>query len=54
MDAFAKHFVKQLLGTSAATLVLVIAVAFLSIPYSLGGHPGEPRPADTILEHHLS
>ena len=54
MDAFAQLFLKQLLGTTAATLVVVIAVAFLTIPDTLGGHPGEPRPVDTTLEHHLS
>ena len=34
-------FARQFAGVVAATLVPVIAVAFLSIPLSLGGHPGE-------------
>ena len=34
-------FVRQFAGVVAATLVPVVAVAFLSIPLSLGGHPGE-------------
>ena len=35
-------FVRQFVGVVAATMVPVAAVAFLSIPLSLGGHPGEP------------
>jgi len=34
-------FARQFAGVVAATLVPVVAVAFLSIPLSLGGHPGE-------------
>lgn len=36
-------FIRQFAGVVAAALVPVILVAFLSIPLSLGGHPGEPR-----------
>ena len=35
-------FARQFAGVVAATLVAVAAVAFLSIPLSLGRHPGEP------------
>jgi hypothetical protein len=35
-------FVREFAGVVAATLMPVVAVAFLSIPLSLGGHPGEP------------
>ena len=35
-------FARQFAGVVAATLVAVAAVAFLAIPLSLGGHPGEP------------
>jgi hypothetical protein len=35
-------FARQFAGVVAATLAAVSAVAFLAIPLSLGGHPGEP------------
>ena len=54
MDASLKIFVKQWGGAVAATLALVIAVAFLSIPYSLGGHPGETRVLDANSDWHMS
>lgn len=36
--AFLTTFLPVVLGT----LLLVMSVAFVSIPFSLGGHPGEP------------
>jgi hypothetical protein len=36
-------FIRQFVGVVIAALVPVILVAFLSIPFTLGGHPGEPR-----------
>ncbi len=54
MDASLKFVVKQWVGAVATTLVLVICVAFLSIPYSLGGHPGEARVPDANSEWHMS
>jgi hypothetical protein len=37
-------FIRQFLGVVAATLVPVVLVAFVSIPFTLGGHPGEGPP----------
>jgi hypothetical protein len=47
MDASLHGFVSEYLGVVAATLIAVIVVAFLSIPFSLGGFPGEIGKADT-------
>ena len=37
---FVLNYLRVVLGTSA----LVVAVAFVSIPWSLGRHPGEAAP----------
>jgi hypothetical protein len=34
-------FLGPLISTVLVTLLLVMSVAFISIPLSLGGHPGE-------------
>ena len=49
-----KLFLRQFIGVVAATLLPVIAVAFLSWPLILGGHPGEPRPAAAMSDGHPS
>jgi len=54
MDATLRVFVSQFAGAVAAALLPVIVVAFLSMPLSLGGHPGEPRPADAASTQHIS
>lgn len=47
-------FVRQFIGTVAASLVPVVLVAFCSIPFNLGGHPGEPRATDTFVFKHVT
>ena len=47
MNSHLKQFVTQYLTVVFATLLSVSFFAFLSIPYSLGGHPGEERVAQT-------
>lgn len=42
MQADLREFLSRFIGTVAMTLVPVVLVAFLSVPTSLGGHPGEP------------
>ena len=54
MDASLRVFVSQFAGAVAAALLPVIVIAFLSMPLSLGGHPGEPRPADASSTQHIS
>jgi hypothetical protein len=45
MDASLHLFISQYLGVVLATLMPIMLIAFLSIPYSLGGYPGNERPA---------
>lgn len=47
-------FIRQYLGIVFAALLPVVMTAFLSIPLSLGGHPGEPRVADALVDPHMS
>lgn len=42
MNADLQDFLARLAGTVAMTLVPVVLIAFLSMPVSLGHHPGEP------------
>ncbi len=49
-----RMFVSQFVGVVAAALTPVAVVAFLSIPFTLGGHPGELRPADTPAARHMT
>jgi hypothetical protein len=53
MNTSLRLFISQYLGVVIATLMPVILVAFLSIPFSLGGHPGDARPASTAAAWHL-
>jgi hypothetical protein len=47
-----QSFIRELSGVAVAALLSVLAIAFLSMPYTLGGHPGELRSADaTVLRH---
>ena len=54
MDTSLRMFVSQFVGVVAAALVPVILVAFLAIPFNLGGHPGEPRPAEAPVGLHMT
>ncbi|MEO8104308.1 MAG: hypothetical protein ABI790_17475 [Betaproteobacteria bacterium] len=54
MDASLRIFVSQFVGAVAATLVPVLAVTFLSIPHSVGGHPGESRSVELVVGSHMT
>ena len=54
MDASLRVFICQFVGVVAAALIPAIVVAFLTIPYTLGGHPGEPRPAIEVAGQHMT
>ncbi|MBL0121748.1 MAG: hypothetical protein IPP88_03130 [Betaproteobacteria bacterium] len=54
MDASLRVFVSQYVGAVVAALMLVFVVAFLSMPFTLGGHPGEARPASATAGQHMS
>jgi hypothetical protein len=43
--------IKQVAGVSMAAVAVVVFVAFVSIPYTLNGHPGEARTTDTATQH---
>jgi hypothetical protein len=49
-----RNFIRQFVGVVAAALVPVLIVAFLTIPFTLGGHPGEPRPAEALVGQHMT
>jgi hypothetical protein len=50
MDASLNLFLRQLLRAVIVALIPVVLVSFCSIPYTLQGHPGEPR-VDAISRH---
>ena len=54
MDSSLHVFIRQLAGAVAAALVPVVLVAFWSIPYSLGGHPGEARSVNATTPRHMT
>jgi hypothetical protein len=41
MNSYLRQFVTQTLSLVFGTLMLVGFFAFITIPYSLGGHPGD-------------
>jgi len=49
-----RAFICQFVGVVAAALLPVALVAFLSIPFALGGHPGEALPTATPFARHMT
>lgn len=47
-------FVRQFAGAVVAALIPVVLIAFMSIPYKLGGHPGEVRAATMSTSTHMT
>ena len=54
MNSSLRVFARQLVLAVTAALVPVVLVAFLSIPYNLGGHPGEERRVDMRTATHMT
>jgi hypothetical protein len=54
MDSSLRLFISQYLGVVAAALAPVILMAFLSIPFTLGGHPGEVRVVANASSQHMT
>lgn len=54
MNIYLRLFLQQYLSVVLAALVPVILIAFLTIPVSLGGHPGEERSADAPIVRHMT
>lgn len=45
------RFLSRFIGTVVLTLIVVVFIAFVSMPISLNRHPGEPVPAELPLRH---
>jgi len=54
MDSSLRVFVRQIAGVVAAALIPVALIAFWSIPYSLGDHPGEVRSTEPAMARHMT
>jgi len=54
MDSSLRLFISQYFGVVLATLVPVILIAFMSIPVTLGGHPGERYAANAPIAQHMT
>ncbi|WP_374562408.1 hypothetical protein [Ideonella sp.] len=54
MNADLQEFVARLAGTVAMTLVPVVLISFLSLPLSLGRHPGGPLPDANAPAVHMT
>lgn len=54
MNTDLREFLARLAGTVAITLVPVVLIAFLSMPLSLGRHPGEPLPVANAPAAHMT
>lgn len=54
MNLFLRQFIRQCLCVALAALAPVVLVAFLSIPYSLGGHPGDDRTTAALGTQHMT
>jgi hypothetical protein len=52
MDPVLRMFIRQFVGVVLMALVPVVLIAFLSIPFNLGGHPGEERTSTTQSSQH--
>ena len=49
------NFIASYLGVVTATLLFVMSVAFVSVPYALKGHPGETIGAAPVTSaYHLT
>lgn len=54
MDQDLKQFACEWLSVAASTLMAVITVAFLSMPLSLGYHPGEAPQGTPAIPRHMT
>jgi hypothetical protein len=54
MDSSLRMFIRQFAGVVLATLVPVILTAFMSVPASLGGHPGQASAANPAFTQHMT
>lgn len=48
------EFSKQWIRVALAAMVPVVLTSFLTIPFNLGAHPGEPAPQVASVERHIT
>ena len=54
MSPTSYSFVRQFAGAVIAALIPVFVVAFVSIPFNLGAHPGEARAPGMPVPTHMT
>jgi hypothetical protein len=54
MSSKQPSFLVQYVRVVVAAAMVVVVIAFLSIPVSLGEHPGEPRIAQAAGTRHMT
>ncbi len=54
MQADIQYFIQPIARVIVTTLFAVFTVAFVSVPYSLGAHPGDPQTAQAAEPRHLT
>ncbi len=54
MDKYLSSFIRQYLRVVLAALTPVVVVTFLSIPFTLEGHPGDERSVHAPVEQHMT
>lgn len=54
MNADLKNFVHPLVLVIVAALFAVLTVAFLTMPYTLGTHPGDPQTGQPAALRHMT
>lgn len=54
MNSSLRMFINQYVGVVLATLVPVILIAYLSIPVTLGGPPGEMHSSEAPVAQHMT
>jgi hypothetical protein len=54
MHPVLRNFIRQYFHVVVAAVVPVVVTAFLSIPFSLGGHPGELRLVEVTIGQHMT
>ena len=54
MKSTQHSFIRQFAAVVAAALIPVVLVAFWSIPFNLGGHPGEVRVTTMQSSTHMT
>jgi hypothetical protein len=54
MDTSLRLFASQFFSVVIAALAPVVLVTFLSIPFTLGGHPGDVRSASALAGQHMT